>query len=41
MAEEVKEEVKFNIERPSNIPIPVNPFKKDDDDLGKPPKIVM
>ena len=38
---EVKEEVKFNIERPSNIPIPVNPFKKDDDDLGKPPKIVM
>jgi len=37
----VKEDSKFNIERPINIPIPVNPIKVEDDSLGKPPKIVM
>ena len=39
---QVKEDKVVNIQKPMNIPIPVNPFKfEDDDDLGKPPKIVM
>lgn len=38
---QVKEESKFGIAEPyRSIPIPINPFPKDDD-LGYPPKIVM
>lgn len=38
---QVKEEIKFGIAEPYRpIPIPINPFPKDDD-LGYPPKIVM
>lgn len=39
---QVREDKTINIQRPMNIPIPVNPFKDDGyDDLGAPPKIVM
>lgn len=38
---QVREDKTVNIQRPMNIPIPVNQFKFEDDDLGKPPKIVM
>jgi len=38
---QVKEDKVVNTQRPMNIPMPINPFKFEDDDLGKPPKIVM
>jgi len=40
--QEVKDEPKFGVAEPYIAPIPINPFvKRDDDNLGKPPKIVM
>lgn len=39
---QVKDDPKISIDKQINIPIPVTPFpRREDDTLGKPPKIVM